>query len=175
MTDIVAEALLKQAQDLVARTTPYDQWQTSKGVAIDTLVSKDIGMDKAASMLSDIEGDTYPNLGLESAHAAELAEIGKVLEKTASYIEELRVKLDSKEAELTSLEKAAEEAVKSEAVGALQESGRFSETDIDSLKGLDENVLEKLASHVDVDPASMGGPSDRINTTADPLMQFCLS
>lgn len=107
-----------------------------------------------------------------------------VLEKAASYIEFLENEIQGKD---DALEKAAEEIeevrgmipvvgeYEPEAIVKFASSGRFTNEDLEALKAVPEDTLNKMASNFDEPAWSIGGASGHSDgSDLDPLARFLM-
>ena len=146
-----------------------------KSAAVNTLESNGVSVEDADGLLNSLAEKAYPNLNSDLEKAAEYAGVAELLTKAASYITELEVKLDSKEAEINEMQKSAQDAGKAPLVDALTGTGAFTKEDLEALNDLDERTLNKVASLTDRTPHSFGGPSNRPGAGMDALTEFLTS
>ena len=173
----ITDLLWSKAQDLGnAASATQDQWQMVKSAAVDALEAKGISSPDAHGLLDKLAERANPNLEEDLEKAAKLAHIANILEKAAQYITELEVKLDSKDAEIDGLNKAASAAVRAPSVDALTGTGAFTSEDLDTLSQLDDSTLSKVAGLADTTPWNLGGPSTQpAADSGDALTEFLLS
>lgn len=173
MSEITDLLWVKAREFEKAASDKASEWRMIKSAAVNSLEEK--GITDATDLLDQLAEKAYPNLEADLEKAAELADLGKIFEKTAHYIGELEAKLEGKEEEISGLQKAAENAVKAPAVEALSGTGAFTNEDLDTLNSLDEGTLQKVAGLADNSPWNIGGPSERPGGGEDALTKFLLS
>ena len=152
-----------------------NEWQMTKSAAVSALTDRGINPLDAESLLDNLAERANPNFEADLEKAAQLARISSILEKAAAYVTELEVKLDSKEAEIEGLQKAASDAVKAPSVDALSGTGAFTSEDLETLSSLDTGTLNKVASLADQTPWNLGEPSNRMSGGLDALTEFLTS
>lgn len=169
----IADLLWLKAQELGKEASAsINEWQMIKSAAVSTLTSNGIDLSDAEDMLEKLAEESNPNLEKD----ARLAHIASILEKAAQYVTELEVKLDSKEAEIDGLNKAASAAVRAPSVDALTGTGAFTSEDLETLSRLDSSTLSKVAGLADKTPWNLGGPSNQHAAgSSDALTEFLLS
>lgn len=172
----VSDLLWLKAQELGKEASAkQDEWQMVKSAAVTALEAKGVPSSEASSLLDNLAERSNPNLEADLEKAAQLAHISSILEKAAQYVTELEVKLDSKEAEIEGLQKAASDATKAPSVEALTGTGAFTNEDLETLSSLDDATLSKVASLADNQPWNLGGPSNRVSGGMDALTEFLTS
>lgn len=173
----IADLLWLKAQELGKEASAsMNEWQMIKSAAVSTLTSNGIDLSDAEDMLEKLAEESNPNLEKDLEKAAKLAHIASILEKAAQYVTELEVKLDSKEAEIDGLNKAASAAVRAPSVDALTGTGAFTSEDLETLSRLDSSTLSKVAGLADKTPWNLGGPSNQHAAgSSDALTEFLLS
>lgn len=169
----VAEILRKHANDLTAEMLKIksDDFSLVKAAAVDALVEGGLEKDVAEHVLDGLQNQVSPDASKMIQKAAELEREIKVLEKTASYIEDLEAKLEASNARVLDLEKQA--SIHTE-LKSLSDSEVFSQSEVEQLKSLPQSTLQKIAHSVDKTPWDMGQRSDRVDATVDPIMNFIM-
>lgn len=177
MSDISDLLWLKAKELNEAASNTSTEWQMTKSAAVSSLESKGINKDDAENLLEKLAERSYPNLKADLEKAAQLIEISKMLEKSAEYISELEVKLSTKEDEIEGLKKSASMVEKAPSVDALSGTGAFTSEDLETLRQLEGDTLNKVASLADRKPWNLGGPSEHISSSAtgDALTEFLTS
>jgi hypothetical protein len=172
----ISDLLWLKAQDLTKEASAkQNEWQMIKSAAINSLESRGVDINDATTLLDNLAERAYPNLEADLEKSAQLTEIAEMLEKAAAYVSELEVKLDSKEAEIEGMQKAASRASKAPSVEALGGTGAFTSEDLEALNMLDNGTLEKIAHLTDQTPWNLGGPSNRASSNMDALTEFLTS
>jgi len=175
MSDIV-DLLRAKSQGLASKASGLaDDWMEIEKSASAALVEGGISAEEATPLLMKLASEANPNLQSDLARAEEYKQLAEVLEKTASYVNDLEVKLDTKDVIISDMEKAASQAEKSGPVAAIDGRGVFSQEELDELQSLNAGTLQKVANSLDNIPMNMGGPADRVDSTLDPLAQFLTS
>lgn len=172
MSDI-SDLLWLKAQEIGKQaSTIGDEWQMVKSATITALTTKGIDQGDAENLLEKVASQAYPNLNEDLEKAAQLREISKILEKAAAYVSELEVKLNTKDEEIEGLKKSASKVEKAPSVDALTGTGVFTNEDLEVLSNLGNDTLSKVAGLADKTPWNLGGPSDRISSSQDALLEF---
>lgn len=172
----ISDLLWLKSQELASQASAIkSEWQMVKSAAVSALSAKGVDTTDAEGLLDNLAERAYPNLEADLEKSAQLAHISSILEKAAQYVTELEVKLDSKEAEIEGMQKAASNAVKAPSVEALGGTGAFTSEDLDALNQLDSATLSKVAGLADQTPWNLGGPSDRPGGGMDALTEFLTS
>ncbi len=175
MSEISDLLWLKAREMNEAASTKNNEWQMIKSAAVSALGTKGIAGSDAEDLLEKLAERAYPNLKADLEKAAQLVEIGKLLEKSAEYVSELEVKLSTKEEEIVGLKKSASMTQKAPSVNALSGTGAFTNEDLETLSQLDDGMLSKVASLTDQTPWNLGGPSERASDGMDALTKFLSS
>ena len=170
----VADVLRKHANDLTAEMLKIksDDFSLVKAAAVDALVDGGLERDVAEQVLDGLETQVAPDSTKLMHKAAELEREIKILEKTATYIEDLEAKLESASDRVLNLEK---QACISKELNSLSESDVFSSEELEQLKSLPASTLQKVAHSVDTTPWSLGQRSDRVDSTVDPILHFVMN
>ncbi|CAL9985112.1 hypothetical protein VPHD148_0279 [Vibrio phage D148] len=172
----ISDLLWLKAQELGAEASAkQNEWQMVKSAAVTALEARGVSSSDAQGLLDNLAERANPTLEADIEKAAQLSQISSILEKAAQYVTELEVKLDSKEAEIEGMHKAASDAVKAPSVEALTGTGAFSSEDLEALNSLDDATLSKVASLTDNQPWNLGGPSERQTVGFDALTEFLTS
>lgn len=174
----ISDLLWLKANELnKAASDKSTEWQMTKSAAVSSLENKGINKADAENLLEKLAERAYPNLKADLEKAAQLIEISKMLEKSAEYINELEVKLSTKEDEIAGLKKSASMAEKAPSVDALSGTGAFTSEDLETLRQLEGDTLSKVASLADRQPWNLGEPSEHISGSGaeDALTKFLMS
>lgn len=172
----ITDLLFTQARNLEKQASALENtWGDIKKSTVEALSTQGVDQADAEGLLEKLAERAYPNRDQDLEKAQELKHFATIFEKTAGYIADLEVKLDNREADLSNMEKAAEDAVKAPSVEALSDTGVFSGEDLNALSMLDDSTLQKVAYQVNNTPMNMGGPSDRLATGVDSFTEFLLS
>lgn len=175
MSDISDLLWLKAQEYNEAASTKSNEWQMIKSAAVSALGANGFTNDDAEDLLEKLAERAYPNLKADIEKAAQLTEIGDLLQKSAQYVSELEVKLSTKEEEIVELHKSASLVQKAPSVNALSGTGAFTSEDLETLSRLDDFTLSKVASLADKTPWNLGEPSDRVSGGMDALTEFLSS
>ena len=170
----VAGILRKHANDLTAEMLKIknaDDFSLIKSAAVASLVEGGMDVSIAEQVMDGLKDRVSPDSTKMLQKAAELERNIKIFEKTASYIEEMEVKLETAISQISDLEKSAQV---SNELKSLAKSEVFSDIEVEQLKSLPQSTLQKIASRVDNTPVGMGQRSDRIDASGDPILNFIM-
>lgn len=176
----IVELLEKKASSLREAVTPKsdDSWDLTKSAALATL--KEQGIEDAETLIDGLMkeagfDDTQDSL---QAFPIDVEEVITLIEKTAAYIGELQVKIDAKDSKISDLHDELEKAASanSDEISERLASKGFSKEELEDLKSLPSNLLQKVASiNSDESPWDMGQGARQAQDSLDPLAQFILS
>lgn len=160
-----AGSLVKQANHIRSR---YD-FNMIKPAALNSLVEMGVEPEKAEELLKQAEAAIPQEAAEFLKQAAFLDKEADILIKVAAVIEDQESKIQEANERYEELQK---EAQYGSVLDTLQNNGNFTQSEMDVLKSLPEEMLTKLAS--DQAPMDMGRPGQRQEPT-DSLLAFCLS
>tara|TARA_R110002073_G_scaffold137275_1_gene286271 strand:+ start:596 stop:1123 length:528 start_codon:yes stop_codon:yes gene_type:complete len=153
-------------------SAPAAEVEMIKLATVTSLIEGGIDTAEAESLTDSLIDRACPDLQATLEKSAQFNTIATILEKAASYIAELETKLEDSTASIIAMEKAAEADTKAPSVSALEDTGMFTNEDLQALRALEGNTLSKVASHIMSSPRAMGGPSNRISADIDAFTQF---
>lgn len=176
--DIVAIGLLKQAgmSDEDARYAVLQEGMEKSATA--ELTYKGIDHEEATRLVkaANINVRELTNVSLVSEEEA----LADVLEKAAEYIESLAARVEDLEKSASDLQAVVDQVETSASKPALPEGiskmasvGALSFDDLEALKAIPQETLEKVASALE-QPWEFGAGAGTSKGFGDPLVEFCL-
>lgn len=151
---------------------PAAEAEMVKQATVSALIEGGMETEEAGSIVDSLINKACPDLQDTIEKSAQFKTIATILEKAAGYIDELELKLEDSTASIVAMEKAAEANTKAPSVSALEDTGMFTNEDLEALRALGGDTLNKVASHVTSSPHNMGGPSNRVSSDVDAFTQF---
>lgn len=178
----VAVELLKKA-GMSEQDARYEVAQTvMEKQALSSLVDRGVDVEQAVKLVK------AANVNVRELTTFTLAEkeenpVADILEKTANYVEALEKQIADLEVERASLyediEKMAQETERlqeeqPESLTKIASVGSFTNEDLEELRRINPQVLNKVASAME-EPWGLGGPVGVARPQTDPLLEFMLS
>lgn len=169
----ITDLLVSQAQSLYKKAdAPAAEANMVKLATVSALIEGGVDTEEAESLVDSLITRACPDLQSTIEKSAQFRTIATILEKAASYIDELELKLEDSKASIIAMEKSAEAEIKAPSVSALEDTGMFTNEDLEALRALERDTLSKVASHIRSSPHNMGGPSNRMRADIDAFTQF---
>jgi hypothetical protein len=174
--------LVKQAGLSEQEATDLVLTSSIEKAACDALAAKGVDNEVAANLvkIANLDISKVKSMFTLERNPA-LSEAADVLEKAASYVESLENQIQSMQAELIETSEELDrvsslykEAQVSDPLEKIASSGMFTQEELERARGIDADLLQKLAS-ASASPWEMGGASGRADISdADPLTKFLM-
>jgi hypothetical protein len=175
----ISESLMDKARELRASLSVEGDgsWDLVKSAAIESL--KGQGITDAEKVLEELSkrAGFKETRSVTNSFSFNPEEVVLLIEKIAEYVDELEVKIESREDTITSLKSDLEKAASvdtNDLVNALIEKG-FSEEDASNLVALPKETLNKVASMAKGEPWEMGKGARPSADGMDAFTKFLIS
>lgn len=170
-----SQILRNHAGDLEQRAVSLEEgnnFALIKQAAVNSLVEGGMEEAVASEVLDGLKNQVAPESDKMMQKVAELRLEVQVLEKAASYIDELEAKLNSAQAKISDMEKAAS---LSPELNEIAKHLHLGQGEMDELNSLSEGTLKKIASSTGGSPWGIGSASSIPSRGGDALLEFLIN